>query len=83
MLIPRQKKFKYIFNLKNQAKQNFSFSFNTDLMQISFDITHDLSMTDCIDLEKNYIENIQIFSQNFRRHQTDEEPSLEPETKAY
>lgn len=52
-------------------------------MQISFDITHDLSMTDCIDLEKNYIENIQIFSQNFRRHQTDEKPSLEPETKAY
>lgn len=52
-------------------------------MQISFDITHDLSMTDCIDLEKNYIENIQIFSQNFRRHQIDEEPSLEPETRAY
>lgn len=46
-----------------------------DLMQISFDIIHELSVSDCIYLEKNYIENIQIFSQNFRR--------LEPETKAY
>lgn len=52
-------------------------------MQISFDITRELSMTDCIHLEKNCIENIQIYSRNFRRHQTGEEPSLEPEHKAY
>lgn len=52
-------------------------------MQISFDITRDLSITDCIYLEKNYTENIQIFNENFIRHQTGEEPSLEPETKAY
>lgn len=52
-------------------------------MQISFDITCELFIRDCIYLEKNYIENIQIFNQNFRRHQTGEEPSLEPETKVY
>lgn len=47
-------------------------------MQISFDMTREMSVTDCTCLEKNYAENIQIFGQNFRRHQTGEGPSLEP-----